>query len=140
MIYIQIYINIIILIASCYITYTDIRFRKIPDKVTIPLFWTLVILRGWQGSFFYYCIGMILTAGILFLIAYFSNGGIGGGDIKWAAVLAFAVPIEAGIFILFVTQFCGIAYYVFFGRRKKETGIPMAPGFLIGYVSYLLII
>lgn len=132
-------ILLIVLLATCYITYTDIRSRIIPDKVTLPLFFSILLIRILQGDILYYIPGFVLTAGLLFTIAYFSNGGIGGGDIKLMAVFSVTLPFIGSIAVLLIAQIFGLLFgFAQYLAKRKEREIPLGPGFALGYVIYIV--
>ncbi|MED0675280.1 A24 family peptidase [Aneurinibacillus thermoaerophilus] len=123
------------LAASLYVTYTDIRYRRIPDKITLTLFFGLLLYRIAEGSILYYLPGLLLTAGLLFAVAYWSNGGIGGGDIKLMAAYAMYFPVIGSVAVLVFSHIYGILYgLAYLLIKKKHVEIPLAPGFLIGFV------
>lgn len=78
-----------------------------------------------------------MTAGFLFLIAYFTNGGVGGGDIKLMAAYSLYLPLAGSVILLVLSHIFGLLYGLVFillkkGDRRLE--IPMAPGFLLGFI------
>ncbi|HWP95936.1 MAG TPA: prepilin peptidase [Syntrophomonadaceae bacterium] len=87
-----------ILIVS---TFTDLETGLIPDRLTYPGIMLGILFSfftvGWQSSLE----GMFLFAGVLFLAAVLSRGGMGGGDVKLAAVIGTFVGLP-GAFLSFV--------------------------------------
>ncbi|WP_268751263.1 A24 family peptidase [Aneurinibacillus migulanus] len=123
--------------ASVYVTYTDFRFRRIPDYISLSLFFPLLLYRMIEGTIISYVPGFILTAGFLFLIAYFTNGGVGGGDIKLMAAYSLYLPLAGSVFVLISSHIYGLLYgLVFLLFKKKRVEIPMAPGFLLGFILF----
>jgi Flp pilus assembly protein protease CpaA len=134
-------ILIVLSISSIWIACTDLKRRVIANKITIPLFGSLLLIRIVEGHFLSYLPGFLLTAVLLFVIAYFTKGGIGGGDIKWMAALSFGIPSIGSVSVLLICQLYGllVGLYLFL-FKKKNREIPLGPGFAIGFFIYLLLI
>jgi len=114
------------------LTMIDFDHQILPDKLTLG---GLVI--GLIFSFFrsditviYSLIGVLAAGGLLFLIAYLSKGGMGGGDIKMMAMVgSFTGPIIAvssiflGAVIALIAHLPGIV----FGKTGMKTKLPFGP-------------
>jgi len=113
---------------------TDINGGIIPDKLTYP-----GIIMGILFSFFTIGIkssilGMLIFSGLFLITAIISGGGMGGGDIKLAAVIgAFTGPI--GILMVFIiSSLLGGLWAVVLlveGNADRKTAIKFGP-FLSG--------
>lgn len=123
------------LIFSCLLivlTMIDFDHQLLPDKLTLG---GLVV--GLIFSFFrsditviYSLIGILGAGGLLFLIAYLSQGGMGGGDIKMMAMVgSFTGPIIAvssiflGAVIALIAHLPGIVS----GKTGMKTKLPFGP-------------
>ncbi len=69
----------------------------------------------------------------MFLLAYFSKGGMGGGDIKLLAVIGIFIGPLGALITLFLAAFIGLFYAIFSGAAmKKGSKIPFGPFLAIG--------
>ena len=94
-------INLLLFLLISYCSYTDLKFRKIYNHITLP---AVVIgiglnsyLWGWKGLE-YSMAGFLI--GFLILIIFFWVGGLGGGDIKLLAAIG---ALKGYPFILYAT-------------------------------------
>ena len=75
--------NILLLIVLLIALYTDLRWRKIYNWLTVPAFLLGLVWQfytvGWDG-----CLVMMRVMFLIFLVlmALFGAGGLGGGDVK----------------------------------------------------------
>ncbi len=103
------------------LAYTDIRFRRLPDLLTLPagfisLWWLSPAALAWPTC--YWGLAMV-------------RGGIGGGDIKLALPLGVIVAAHTGlpgvIAAMAVASLCTLAWLVV--ARGRDA--PHGPGMLI---------
>ncbi|MDD2626958.1 MAG: A24 family peptidase, partial [Candidatus Methanomethylophilus sp.] len=100
-------IDIVLLLATTYCVYTDIRYEKIRNHITFPLMITGIaynsFVYGWSGSLFALK-GMAL--GILLAVIAIV-GGLGMGDVKLfmgiGAVKGMVFSLDVIIFSLFLS-------------------------------------
>lgn len=90
------------LIAIAVCVYTDLKERRIYDKVTIPGMILFAAYHAVTGSFIESATGLLALGGFTYLLAVISRGRIGGGDIKLYAMIGAAFGWELGgmIFVL----------------------------------------
>ncbi len=102
--------------------YTDIRYRLIFNKITLPialaapLYWYASGSIGWQD------IGMhLLTAGTVFLIftGLFAVGAMGGGDVKLFTALALWFHWIDVFWLIMVASVLGLFVTIFFVATHK---------------------
>ena len=99
-------VNGILIITVLICLYTDLRDRKIYNKVLLPALFLGVILNvflyGFQGL-----LNSVMGFGIglAFLIIPFALGGIGGGDVKLIAVIGAIKGLE---FVVYTALGMGI--------------------------------
>jgi prepilin signal peptidase PulO-like enzyme (type II secretory pathway) len=77
----------------------------------------------------------------LFFYIYRLTGGLGYGDVKYAAVLGYALGIEKASLVFVLTAFGGAALYLagkLVFRWDRDTKIPFAP--LLGFGSIIAVI
>ena len=134
-----------ILVAGAFATFlavtawTDLKTLMIYDKVLIPM--------ATVGIFFDACNllvpldeGIIFGGGgflLMFSILKLSRGGLGGGDVKFSAVLG--IWLGAKIFsAIFVASILAAAVgIIFFLRGNRKIKIPFAPFLAVGaFVAY----
>ncbi|MBO0475880.1 prepilin peptidase [Vagococcus sp. DIV0080] len=119
------------------ITISDIEEHKIPNAVLLPFFiiglFERLLISPTSNWFFNPLLGVIFGFGVMFLLAYFSKGGMGGGDIKLLAVIGVFVGPIGALITLFLAAFMGLFYAIFSGAAmKKGTKIPFGPFLAIG--------
>jgi len=69
------------------VTFIDIDHKIIPDKITYPGMAIGIIFGILQGNIWNSIIGLLVGGGLFYFIAVASKGGMGGGDVKLAALL-----------------------------------------------------
>ena len=114
------------------ITYIDYDYQLILDKVLLCLsaagFIIEIVLVHLDWIDF--CVGPLLGGGVLLLLAIISRGGMGGGDVKFAAVLGLWLGIKGVILMLFLAfllgGFIGIVLLAL-GRKGRKDAIPFGP-------------
>lgn len=137
-------------------TYTDCRYRVIPDILSAAL----LLLGAYrcvfnQQSFLF---SALSAAGVLAIFIATclitdagGSAGVGGGDIKLMTAATFVFGISMGLWMLLLSHLMACLYILLkeAGMRlllkKRELGAeifcssaPMAPFFLISYICYLL--
>jgi leader peptidase (prepilin peptidase)/N-methyltransferase len=121
-------INLIVL--CFYFTYTDIRYRIIPNGVIYPALYMVFFWRLLEPSFF---MGLI-PALLLVLFFWFMPNAIGGGDIKLIALIGLVIGLELTWCMLFYMACSGAIYYLFVRLLYKFQGkyVPLAPFITVG--------
>lgn len=116
-----------ILLAAAF---TDINEGIIPDRLNYPgiilgLFLSLFTI-GLKSAL----IGTIVFAGILFLIALISRGGMGGGDIKMAGLIGAFTGWKGALMVLLISSLLGGVWAVFLllsGKAGRGAAIKFGP-------------
>lgn len=126
------------LILICiWITYTDMRERRISNKLMIPAFFILCVIRIWEPSYY---VGLI-PALSLFLIWWVNPNFLSEGDIKLFAVIGLVFGLLGTISVFFwmltAAIFFRIGYRWFIGKSLLR--IPMGPFILAGMLFYMLL-
>lgn len=133
------------------ITFIDIEHRIIPDIITIPGIVVgaasrFILMHGkWTFVGSDILAGILIGGGALALIALVyerikRHEGLGGGDIKLAAMLGAFFGWKGAIFILFISSVIGsLAGVVFLTILKKDFkyALPYGPFLAAGAVIYL---
>jgi leader peptidase (prepilin peptidase)/N-methyltransferase len=125
------YIFTALLIISAFI---DIEEGIIPDRITYPGMIMGLLLSFYTIGIKSAVIGLILFGGILLGAALLSRGGMGGGDIKLAAVIGAFIGYEGSVITLFLSSLMGGLWAVLLllmGKATRKTAIRFGP-FLSG--------
>lgn len=120
---------IAILIA---ITISDIHTMLIPDKIVFTGMFLFILLRIFTHALPYtdYLIGFFLGGGIFYLIAVFSRGGMGGGDIKLLAMIGLVLGWKLTLLTILLSSFIGLVIsgiLMLIGKVKPKSAIPFGP-------------
>lgn len=133
------------LVAS---TFIDLDHWILPDKITLP-----GIVVGFLGSFalpempwIASLIGILFGGGILYLIAWayraFSGrDGIGGGDIKFLAMVGAFLGAKGALITLVLSSLLGSVLGIFLLLARKKSGttaIPFGPFLALGALAAFL--
>jgi len=129
-----------------YLAIYDIRHHKVTNDsvlLYVPIVTLKCTVKVCMGTLFDY-VPMLLGAAagfaILLSAAMITHGGIGGGDIKLAAVLGLAAGLKGMLVTLVVASLGAAVYGVFhkFILKKEKLAIAFVPFMLAGYVVALL--
>ena len=123
----------------------DIRHRKIKNAALIPFFfWCLLsipvnlsMVPIIPAFCFLEAVMGFLFGGLLLLIAAMvSNNGIGGGDVKLAALLGILYGPYGVLFILTAASLSALAFQALerFFYYRKLTSLPFAPFLFLGSI------
>lgn len=128
----------VILVACSFI---DLDEGIIPDVITIP-----GVILGLAVSFFTLGFlpalwGALAFGGVLFLVAVISKGGMGGGDIKLAAVIGAFTGLPGAVITLLLSSFMGAVFGItlmLMGRAGRKTPVKFGPFLAVAaYTAYL---
>ncbi len=132
--------------AAIFVCYFDIHYRRIPNKLVLPLLisgWLLHFAVAGTAGLFVSLQGMLLGFGLMFLLHMF--GAMGAGDVKLFAALSavlglplvlptFAVAVlTGGVLAVVMMLYAGTArvtgerVLLIFGGLVTGTGIPRFP-------------
>lgn len=132
------------------ISFIDMHHRIIPDVITLPGIPAGLLFGffspdplgligpdvGWWPPLLARLVGALIGGGLLLILGqlYFwikKREGMGGGDIKLAAMLGIFLGWQGIIFVFFLSSIFAILYAVFSmivtGSRKKSAIIPYGP-------------
>ncbi|MFA4884604.1 MAG: prepilin peptidase [Desulfotomaculaceae bacterium] len=120
------------------ITVIDLRYRIIPDKLNLAGFILgVALLFESREVFTANAIGFLAGGGILYLVAVVSRGGMGGGDIKLAAVMGLLLGWKYLLLALFLSFAAGALVgilLVLFKIKKMKEALPFGPYLALGSV------
>ena len=124
------------------VTVIDWRYQIIPDSLNLAGFILgLILLIVSRENYISYITGFLLGGGILYLVAVVSRGGMGGGDIKLAAVIGLLLGWEYLLLTLFIALTFGALVglvLVLLKVKKMKEGIAFGPYLAIGSVIAVL--
>jgi prepilin signal peptidase PulO-like enzyme (type II secretory pathway) len=121
------------------ISFIDIRSYRIPDALCIPCFPALLILHIWNNSgelpnF----LAAALLSGLLFFLIRRGTGGLGLGDVKFAALIGLfcGLPWVCAAFLIAALTGLGAALFLRSpGTKEASPRIPFAPFLSLGAVA-----
>lgn len=121
----------------------DLEHRLILNKVTYPAMAAalLISLLSEEPGIIPSLIGGGIGLGLFFLVALLSKGGMGGGDVKMAALIGFATGLPLVFVALFLAIVLGGVVALILLVSKKMTrkeGIPFGPFLSIGTIATFL--
>jgi len=139
------FLYFIICSALVVISFIDLEFQIIPDKITLPGIPIGIII----GSFFLpdpfmrynvlgleaSLLGFVIGGGVYYALALVSRGGMGGGDIKMMAMVGALMGWKAVLLISFIGSFIGSLVGIFlmvFKGKGRKTKIPFGPFLALG--------
>ena len=125
------------------ITFIDYDHQLILDKVLLWLSGTGVVINLWLGSVqpLDMLIASLLGGGLLLIIAVVSRGGMGGGDIKFAAALGLCFGWQYLLLTLllsFVIGGIGGLLLIVCKIKSRKDFIPFGPFIAMGALFSLL--
>lgn len=116
-----------ILIAA---SFTDMETGLIPNLITYPGLIIGILLSAKTIGFGASLSGSIGFAGLLWAAAALSKGGMGGGDIKLAAVIGAFLGIQGSGITLLLASLAGsvkAGHLLVKGRCGRKTSLPFGP-------------
>jgi len=131
--------------ALIVITFIDLDFQVIPDRITIPGIpiglaagsfllpdpFIRYSLLGLKSSL----MGLLAGGGLYYAIAVLSRGGMGGGDIKMMAMVGALMGWKAVLLTTFLGSLTGSVLGLFlmlFRGKGRKTKIPFGPFLAFG--------
>ena len=134
---------LLLLAALVAITFIDLEHQIIPDVITLPGIVTGVVANVATGSVSWLdsVIGAIGAGALFFAIILASGGGMGGGDMKLAAMLGAFLGWQLTLVALFLAILGGGISVVAVSLKKKlgrKDPIPFGPFLAVGGAAALL--
>ncbi|WP_430187381.1 prepilin peptidase [Paenibacillus lautus] len=131
----------IVLVALCiWFSYTDIKARIIPNRITHPLIIALLLIRLFEPAYF---LGLI-PALILLICFFIRPNSIGAGDIKFLAIIGLCIGIQGTALVILLTCASTLIFLMvwkqvgrIFGFEKIKT-VPLAPFLSFGVLVSLI--
>ena len=141
---------IYMLLSACLVTasFIDLDYRIIPDSINLflSIIGTVFLIMGWTVSFMDGLFGFLTGGGVLLGIGLLSvwllkKEGMGGGDIKLAAVCGLYLGVGKLIGSFFVTSYLALFIILVLlatGKLKRGQYIPFGPYLSAGVIITLL--
>ena len=121
-------IIIILLILSV----IDIKKREVPHLWVLTLFLYVLLIEKMSCLSFFWACYCFIGLGIVYFI---TRGGIGGGDIKLLAVLAYYLGSSFPIFLGALTVTSGVGFLAgAVYHRKMKLSLPLVPFIFIAFL------
>jgi prepilin signal peptidase PulO-like enzyme (type II secretory pathway) len=120
----------------------DVKTRRIPDALSVPCFLLVFVARLWHSpetALFF--LAAALFAFALFFCVALATGGLGFGDVKFAAVIGLVCGFPGALAALFTASVLGLALSPLFrGPDGSRLPIPFAPFLCAGTVTEQLLL
>lgn len=143
---------VVVVVIGTYLSVLDLRHRLLPNVVVVPaivigaaLLLIAGVLDGRPGDGVRALLGGLALFALYLVLALVSPGGIGMGDVKFAALIG-AVLASQGWRELLLGAAAGFALVAVIGggllllrRVRRGTAVPFGPMMLAGAVLVLLI-
>ncbi len=129
---------VVILLAAAFI---DIDYGIIPDRLTYPGMLIGLLLSFATLGFLPALTGLLAFGGLLLLVTIVSKGGMGGGDVKLAAVIGAFTGINGSVVTLFIASLTGAIFglgLMIIRKTGRKTPIKFGPFLAISaYIAFL---
>lgn len=122
------------------LTVSDLKYRLLPDKLTIPAFVVFCLFRLFVHPLpiWHYALGFLIGGGVLYFVSLVAvkrnKPPMGGGDIKLMALLGLAMGAELVAVTLFVASLLGLAVggaLLFLRRFRENRLLPFGPPIML---------
>jgi leader peptidase (prepilin peptidase)/N-methyltransferase len=112
------------------ITAIDIKHQIIPDVITLPGIILGLTLGSYTIGYIDSFLGFLIGGGLFYLLAVLSNGGMGGGDIKYIAAAGALLGWQKVLLIIFIGAFLGSfvgLFQIVVQKKSRKSLIPFGP-------------
>ena len=123
------------------VSVTDLETRRVPNRIVLPSLAVALVVRTTLDPSVEWILGVLITGGLLFVLAVIHPAGMGMGDVKlggflgawlgWNGLLALVL----GSFAAFLPA---VAIIVVRGKAGRKVALPFAPFLALGGVVALL--
>ncbi len=121
--------------------FIDLDHQIIPNAITYPGLAAGLALAALQGTLVPAVLSAAGAGAFFLLVALVSRGGMGGGDIKLAAMMGAFLGwpgVAVGLLVAFVVGAAAGLALIAAGRRSRKDAIPFGPALAAGGVVALL--
>ena len=112
------------------ITAIDIEHKIIPDVITLPGIVFGLAVGSYTIGYADSLIGLFLGGGLFYLLAVLSNGGMGGGDIKYISAAGALLGWQKVLLVIFTGAFLGSIvglFQIIIQKKSRKSLIPFGP-------------
>ena len=116
--------------ALVIITAIDIEHQIIPDVITLPGIALGLVVGTYTIGYADSLLGFFAGGGLFYLLAVLSNGGMGGGDIKYIAAVGALLGWQKVLLVIFIGSLLGSVVGVFqitVQKKSRKSLIPFGP-------------
>ena len=116
--------------ALVIITAIDIEHQIIPDVITLPGMVLGLAVGTYTIGYAASLTGFFVGGGLFYSLAVLSNGGMGGGDIKYIAAIGGLLGWQQVLLVIFIGSFLGSIVGVFqivVQKKSRKSLIPFGP-------------
>lgn len=133
--------GVLFALALVAVFFIDLDHQIVPNVITYPGAVLGLLLAIPQDRLFPALLAAAGAGGAFFLIAVASRGGMGGGDVKLAAMMGafLSYPgIAVALFIAFGVGALAGVLLIMTGKRSRKDPIPFGPSLAVGGIAALL--
>ena len=116
--------------ALVIITAIDIEYQIIPDVITLPGIALGLAVGTYTIGYADSLLGFFVGGGLFYLLAVLSNGGMGGGDIKYISAAGALLGWQKVLLVIFIGALLGSVVGVFqiaVQKKTRKSLIPFGP-------------
>jgi leader peptidase (prepilin peptidase)/N-methyltransferase len=117
------------------LVFIDLDFKLLPDVMTLPGIALGLLFQSIQGNWLWSLVGAAACGGVYLLITLLWKEGMGGGDVKLAAMIGafLAYPLAILWFVIgFLVGAIGGVIGIAFFKLKGKSAIPFGPYMAVG--------
>ena len=126
--------------------FSDLKSRRVPGIVIASGFFframTLIRSGGLPSAGGAVLAAAVITVPVFLTVLFFDHvlarKTMGGGDLKYLALLTFSFPAMTSLYGLLIGLVSAAAGTVLFRRTRREKVIPLTPFLLAGYEAALM--
>ena len=139
--------HLVLLGVGAWLLIIDARTHRLPNRIVLPMLGGVLMLviidalvRGEAASLIRAAVGMLILGGFYTVMRAASRGGIGGGDVKLAAVIGLVLgwhgwqALAIGAAPAFVLAALYALVLMALRRANRSTRIAFGPWMIIGAV------
>ena len=116
--------------ALVIITAIDIEHQIIPDVITLPGIALGLAVGTYTIGYADSLLGFFVGGGLFYLLAVLSNGGMGGGDIKYISAAGALLGWQKVLLVIFIGALLGSVVGIFqiaVQKKTRKSLIPFGP-------------
>jgi len=134
---------IALIIISIYLVYYDIRYKKVPNIINLLLLVLIIIGKLYNQQPLLPALFSGIAAFVVFILIYtVSKGGIGMGDCKYTAIIAFQFGYYFWLQSIVICSIAALSISVpllILKKIDKKTRIPFIPFLTFGwFIQYFI--